>query len=181
MASQINPDSAPEEISSQETSPQGTAPQETAPEENAPHRFGASQFQRWGSLFVTLLFFLISVLEYVLEPAEGWPEVAVDLSVIGLLVLVCIDNFQRATLVGEKEIRESRLLWRDQSLQISEIRRLHVPTTQSGLWLYTDPNRNPALKIGAGLEDPAGLEEMVIQSLPPEAKITGLGQEERAS
>ena len=150
-----------------------------APQENAPRRFGTSQFQRWGSVFVTVLFFLISVLEYVEGPAEGWSGVAVDSSVAGLLILACVDNFQRTILVGEKEIREARPLWRDQSLQISEIQRVHVPTTESGLWLYTDPDGKPALKIGAGLEAPDEFEELVIQSVPPAAKITGLGQEER--
>jgi len=43
----------------------------------------------------------------------------------------------------------------------------------------TDPDGKPALKIGAGLEAPDELEELVIQSVPPAAKITGLGQEER--
>jgi hypothetical protein len=149
------------------------------PQEHGPRRFRTSQFQRWGSVFLTALFFLISVLEYVEGPAEGWSGVAVDSSIAGLLVLACVDNFQRTILVGEKEIRETRPLWRDRSLQISEIQRVHVPTTQDGLWLYTDPDGNPALKIGAGLEDPAGLEEIVTGSVPSEAEITGLGQEER--
>jgi hypothetical protein len=176
MASSAKPENAPEETPSQKTSSQ-----ETAPEENAPRRFGTSQFQRWGSVFLTVLFFLISVLEYVEGPAEEWSGVAVDSSIAGLLVLVCVDKFQRTILVGEKEIRETRPLWRDRSLQISEIRRVHVPTTQDGLWLYTDPDGNPALMIGGGLEAPEKLEELVIQSVPAAAKITGLGQEERMS
>ncbi|WP_240331724.1 hypothetical protein [Salinibacter ruber] len=69
-------------------------------------------------------------------------------------------------------------LWNDQSVQISEIRRVHVPTIESGLWLYTDPDGNPALTIGGGLEAPEELEERVTKSVPPAAKITGLGQEE---
>ncbi len=63
-------------------------------------------------------------------------------------------------------------------MQISEIRRVHVPTIESGLWLYTDPDGDAALTIGGGLEDPDRLKELVIQSVPAAAKITGLGQEE---
>jgi hypothetical protein len=85
--------------------------------------------------------------------------------------------------VGTEEIRKVRPLWWDKSVQISEIRRVHVPTTHftDGLRLHTDPDRKPALKIGAGLEDPDRLKELVIQSVPLEAKITGHRQEERMS
>lgn len=176
MADQTNPDSAPEKTSSQET----------APEENMPHRFGLAR--QWKTMFVGGFAGLLSVT--VLEPTMdyaggaapvGWAELAVDASLLVGLGLAGFNAFRRHVEVGAEEIRKVQPLWGDRSVQISEIRRVHVPTTESGLWLYTDPDGNPALKIGAGLEDPAGLEELVIQSVPPEAKITGLGQEEHMS
>ncbi|WP_251954056.1 EbsA family protein [Salinibacter ruber] len=104
--------------------------------------------------------------------AEG-SEIATDAVVLGLLAYALFAVFQRSVVVGTEKIRKVRPLWWDRSVQISEIRRVHVPTTQSGLWLYTDPDGKPALKIGAGLEDPVGLEELVIQSVLQEAEITG--------
>jgi hypothetical protein len=177
MASQINPGNAPEDTSSQETSSQ-----ETAPEADPPCRFRASRFYRWGNVSVTVVFFLWVVLVY--TSAEGSEELwgaALYPAMLGYLVLASFAGFQRSIVVGKEEIRKVRMLWPDSSLQNSEIRRVHFPTTQEGLWLYTDPDGNPALKIEAGLEDPVGLEELVIQSVPAAAKITGHRQEERMS
>jgi hypothetical protein len=96
------------------------------------------------------------------------------------LVLIVLNSSWKEVLIEENEIRKVQPLWAGQSLQISEIRRVHVPTIESGLWLYTDPDGDAALTIGGGLEAPDELEELVIQSVSPAAKITGLGQEEES-
>jgi hypothetical protein len=158
------------------------AKSEGAPEENASRRFGTSNFSRFLVLSVAVFWLVTIGSEWISDVngklAEG-TEIATDLIVLGLLAYALFAVFQRGVVVGTEEIRKVRPLWWDRSVQISKIRRVHVPTTQDGLWLYTDPDGNPALKIGAGLEDPAGLKEIVTGSVPSEAKITGLGQEER--
>ncbi|MCS3665602.1 phage gp37-like protein [Salinibacter ruber] len=164
---------------------------ESAPEGNAPRRFGTSDFTRFlvlSGAAVWLLFGPEQVSDVNGELAEGWKAtwkstadaiaLGLDAVALGLLAYASFAVFQRGVVVGTEEIRKVQPLWTDQSLQTSEIRRVHVPTTQDGLWLYTDPDGNPALTIGGGLEAPEELEELVIQSVPPAAKITGLGQEE---
>ncbi len=108
--------------------------------------------------------------------AEG-SEIATDAVVLGLLAYALFAVFQRSVVVGTEEIWKVRPLWWDRSVQISEIRRVHVPTTASGLWLYTDPDRKPVLKTGGGLEDSEELEEMVTESIPSDAEITGHREE----
>ncbi len=158
---------------SSQTNPDG------APQENAPRRFGLSQSQRWGAASGLLFFLLVVGTDYASGgAAREWSELALDAGIVGGLVLVVFNAFRKSILVGENEIRKVQPLWNDQSLQTSEIRRVHVPTIESGLWLYTDPDGNPALTIGGGLEAPEELEELVTESVPPAAKITGLGQEE---
>ena len=157
---------------------------ESAPGGNAPRRFGTPNFSRFLVLSVAVFWLVTIGSEWISDVngklAEG-SEIATDAVVLGLLAYALFAVFQRSVVVGTEEIWKVRPLWWDRSVQISEIRRVHVPTTESGLWLYTDPDGNPALKIEAGLEDPVGLEELVIQSVPAAAKITGLGQEERMS
>jgi hypothetical protein len=153
---------------------------ENALEENAPRRFSPSQSQRWGAASSLLLFLLVAGTDYADGVAAGeWSELALDTSILAAVVLLVFDTFRKSVLVRSGEIQKVQPLWRNRSVQISEIRRVHVPTTESGLWLYTDPDGNPALKIGAGLEDNEELEKLVIQSAPSEAEITGHRQEER--
>lgn len=83
--------------------------------------------------------------------------------------------------MGENEIRKVQPLWNDQSVPTSEIRRIHVPTIENGLWLYTDPDGEVALSLGGGLEAPDELEELVIQHAPSDAAVTGLGHRENGS
>ena len=150
-----------------------------APEGNAPRRFGLSQSQRWGAASGLLFFLLVVGTDYAGGvAAREWSELSLDAGIVAGLVLVVFNAFRKSVLVGENEIRKVQPLWNDQSVQISEIRRVHVPTIENGLWLYTDPDGNPALTIGGGLEAPDELEERVTESVPPAAKITGLGQEE---
>jgi hypothetical protein len=160
-----------------QTKPESTS-DETAPEENTPRRFRASRFHRWGNVSLTVAFFLLWVLELTGGgEVEGWWGTALDGAVIGSLTVASIAGFQRGVLVGKEEIREARPLWEDQSVQTSEIRRIHVPTTQEGLWLYTDPDGEVALTIRGGLEAPDELEELVIGQAPSDVEVTGLGRQ----
>lgn len=134
--------------------------------------------------FVGLL--TVTVLEPTMDYAGGaapvgWAELAVDASLLVGLGLAGFNAFRRHVEVGAEEIRKVQPLWGDRSVQISEIRRVHVPTTESGLWLYTDPDGNPALTIGGGLEAPDELEERVIQHAPSDAAVTGLGHRANGS
>jgi hypothetical protein len=113
--------------------------------------------------------------------AREWSELALDAGIVGGLVLVVFNAFRKSVLVGENEIRKVQPLWNDQSVPTSEIRRIHVPTIENGLWLYTDPDGNPALTIGGGLEAPEELEELVIQHAPSDTAVTGLGHRANGS
>ncbi len=155
-----------------------------APEGNAPRWFGTSNFSRFLVLSVAVFWLVTIGSEWISDVngklAEG-SEIATDLIVLGLLAYALFAVFQRSVVVGTEEIRKVRPLWWDQSVQISAIRRVHVPTTESGLWLYTDPDGNPALTIGGGLEAPDELEERVIQHAPSDAAVTGLGHRANGS
>ncbi|MCS4200697.1 hypothetical protein [Salinibacter ruber] len=153
-----------------------------APQENAPRRFGLSQSQRWGAASGLLFFLLVVGTDYASGvAAREWSELALDAGIVAGLVLVVLNAFRKEVLVEENEIRKVQPLWRDQSVPTSEIRRVHVPMTQDGLWLYTDPDGNPALTIGGGLEAPEELEERVIQHAPSDAAVTGLGHRANGS
>ena len=128
-----------------------------APEGSAPRRFGLSQSHLWMSASGLLFFLLVVGTDYASGvAAREWSELALDAGIVAGLVLVVFNAFRKSVLVGSGEIRKVQPLWTDQSMQTSEIRRVHVPMTQDGLWLYTDPDGNPALTIGGGLEDPDG-------------------------
>jgi hypothetical protein len=157
---------------------------ESAPEGNAPRRFGTSNFFRFLVLSGAAVGLSTIGPEWMSDVngklAEG-SEIATDAILLGLLIYASFAVFQQSVVVGAEEIRKVRPLWWDQSVQISEIRRVHVPTTESGLWLYTDPDGNPALTIGGGLEAPDELEERVIQHAPSDAAVTGLGHRANGS
>ncbi|MCS4162548.1 hypothetical protein GGP94_002992 [Salinibacter ruber] len=189
MSSQTNPDGAPEENAPRETSSQETSSQEIALEGNASRRFGPSRFEHreFSLLSAALVAFLLALGAKYTGMVVGWEapgawtdlglELALDAGMVAGLVLVVLNSSRKEVLVGENEIRKVQPLWRDQSVPTSEIRRVHVPTTQDGLWLYTDTDGKPALKIGARLEDSEELEEMVTESIPSDAEITGHREE----
>jgi hypothetical protein len=153
-----------------------------APEGNAPRRFGLSQSRRWTYASGLLFSLLVVGTAYADVVAAGeWSEVARDASIVAGLVLVVFNAFRKSVLVGENKIRKVQPLWNDQSVPTSEIRRIHVPPIENGLWLYTDPDGSPALTIGGGLESPEELEERVIQQAPSDAVVTGLGHRENGS
>ena len=153
-----------------------------APEEHAPRRFGLSQSRRWISASGLLACILLVGTAYADEGAAGkWSELALDAGIVGGLVLVVFNAFRKSVLVGENEIRKVQPLWNDQSVPTSEIRRIHVPTIENGLWLYTDPDGEVALSLGGGLEAPDELEELVIQHAPSDAAVTGLGHRANGS
>ena len=153
-----------------------------APEEHAPRRFGLSQSRRWISASGLLACILLVGTDYAGGGAAGkWSGLALDAGIVGGLVLVVFNAFRKSVLVGENEIRKVQPLWSDRSVPTSEIRRVHVPTIENGLWLYTDPDGNPALTIGGGLEAPEELEELVIQHAPSDTAVTGLGHRANGS
>jgi hypothetical protein len=149
---QTNPESALEETSSQETSP----------EENAPCRFGTLDFTRFLVLSVAAVWLLTTGPEQVSDVNGNlaeWSKIATDVVALGLSAYACFAVFQRSVVVGKEEIRNIRPLWTNRPVQIGEIRRVHIPATPGGPRLYTDPDGNPALKVGARLEEPGGPQE----------------------
>ncbi|MCS3666771.1 hypothetical protein GGP85_002159 [Salinibacter ruber] len=105
-----------------------------APEGNVPRRFGLSQSHLWMSASGLLFFLLVVGMDYAGGVAAGeWSELALDAGIVAGLVLVVFNAFRKEVLVEENEIRKVQPLWRDQSVPTSAIRRVHVPTTESGL------------------------------------------------
>jgi len=49
---------------------------------------------------------------------------------------------------------------------------VHFPTTQSGIWLYTDPDENPAIIVEDQFERFGQLAVQVAGQLPGTAEIT---------
>ncbi len=154
----------------------------SAPEEHVPRRFGPSQSQRWIAASGLVAFLLVFGIDYADGVAAGeWSELAVDAIIVVGLVLATFSGFRKSIRVGEEEIRKVQPPWNDQSVPTGKIQRVHVPTIEDGLWLYTDPDGNPALTIDGGREAPDELERLVIQHAPSDAEVTGLGHRENGS
>lgn len=171
---------APEEAGSDQIASKETAPQETTLEEGGQRRFGTSRHWRRRTISVGALLFSFAVLELIGDGAGTW-EMAQESTLIGFFALAYIASSRRSVLVEKKEIRKTLPLWKDQFVEISsvqtgDVRRVHVPVTQEGLWLYTDPEGNVALNIGSWIENPDELKELVLEQVPSSAEVTGLGQ-----
>jgi hypothetical protein len=159
---------------------EGPAPEENVSgdlpsAEDSFRRFDTTGYYRSLPLYGGIGYFATLLSDYTSKGTPGWGELAFDFVLLGLFVLAFVDLSQRSVLVGEDEIRIVRLLWKDRAVPSGEVRRVHVPTTQEGLWLYTDPDGDVALKIGAGHENADELKELVIRQIPSSAEVTGLG------
>jgi len=91
---------------------------------------------------------------------------------VGITLLGAVHGFKMTIQVGDGMLRKRRPLWKDKDLRFREVRRVHLPTTQRGLWLYTDPAGDPALTIKGHFERFGELAVQVAGQLPDEAEIT---------
>lgn len=156
-----------------------TAPQETTLEEGEQRRFETSRHWRRRTISVGALLFSFTVLELIGDGAGTW-EIVQESTLIGFFTLAYVASFRRSVLIEKKEIRKVLPVWKDRFVEISsvqtgDVRRVHVPVSQEGLWLYTDLEENVALNVGSGIENPDELKKLVLQQAPSSAEVTGLG------
>ena len=121
------------------------------------------------ALFATILLF------FGLELANGtfgpWGQL-VNVFLLGVVILSSIHGFLAKVEICGRTLWKRRPLWTDKSLDLSKIERVHFPTTQGGIWLYTDPDGDPALTIQGRFEQFGQLAIQVVGQLPGTAEIT---------
>jgi len=75
--------------------------------------------------------------------------------------------------VSERAVRKTRPLWSDNTVRFGDVRRAHLPLTEEGLWLYTDPDGSPDLAVEAqSFERFDELACQVIRRLPSDAEVS---------
>ena len=96
----------------------------------------------------------------------------IDVFLLGMVLLGGAHGFLAKIEIGEGTLRKRRPLWTDKALQLSTVERVHFPATQSGIWLYTDPDENPAIIVEDQFERFGRLAVQVAGQLPGTAEIT---------
>lgn len=104
------------------------------------------------------------------DPLWTWGQL-VDAALLGAVLLGGADGFLARIEIGDRTLWKRRPLWTDEALSLSKVRRVHFPTTQSGLWLYTDPDGDPALTIGGRFERFGNLAVQIADQLPDAAEV----------
>jgi hypothetical protein len=130
-----------------------------------------SRGQRALSASGAAVMFLVAALEL----TGGSPETDVLVAYafgVGITLLGAVHTFKMTIQLGDGMLKKRRPLWTDKTLHLRGVRRVHFPTTQSGLWLYTDPGGDPALTLEGHFERFGELAVQVAGQLPDEAKIT---------
>ena len=121
------------------------------------------------ALFATILLF------FGLELANGtfgpWGQL-VNVFLLGMVILSSIHGFLAKVEIREGMLWKPRPLWTNKALSFSKVQRIHFQTTQGGLWLYTDPDENPAMIIEDQFERFGQLAIQVVGQLPGTAEIT---------
>ena len=105
------------------------------------------------------------------DPFGLWGQL-VDVALLGVVLLGAVDGFLARIEIGEGTLRKRRPLWTDEALRLSKVQRVHFPTIQGGIWLYTDPDGDPAVTIGGQFERFGTLAVQVADQLPDTAEIT---------
>jgi hypothetical protein len=135
--------------------------------------YRTSRGQRALSASGAAVMLLVAALE--LAGLGGPPETDVLVAYafgVGITLLGAVHGFKMTIQVGDGMIKKRRPLWTDKTLRLREVRRVHFPTIQSGLWLYTDPSGDPALTLEGHFERFGALAVQVAGQLPDEAEIT---------
>jgi hypothetical protein len=135
--------------------------------------YRTSHAQRALSASGAALMLLVAALE--LAGLGGPPETDALVAYafgVGITLLGAVHGFKMTIQLGDGMLKKRRPLWTDKTLHLREVRRVHFPTTQSGLWPYTDPGGDPALTLEGHFEQFGELAVQVAGQLPDEAKIT---------
>ena len=118
----------------------------------------------------------IMLLLFGLELTDGdalgpWGKL-VDVFLLNVVILGSTHGFLEKVEISGRTLWKRRPLWTDKALSLSKVKRIHFPTTQGGLWLYTDPDGDPALTIQGRFEQFGQLAVQVVGQLPDTAEIT---------
>ena len=105
------------------------------------------------------------------DPLWTWGQL-VDVALLGAVLLGGAHGFLARIEISEGTLWKRRPLWTDKAFSLSKVRRVHFPTTQGGLWLYTDPDGDPAITIQGRFEQFGQLAVQVVGQLPDTAEIT---------
>ncbi|MEF8865352.1 MAG: hypothetical protein V5A20_06275 [Salinibacter sp.] len=105
------------------------------------------------------------------DPLWTWDQL-MDVVLLGAVLLGGAHGFLAKIEISDRTLWKRRPLWTDKDLRLSTVERVHFPTTQSGLWLYTDPDGDPALTVQGQFERFGQLAIQVADQLPGTAEIT---------
>ena len=91
----------------------------------------------------------------------------------GLLLSTVGHGLRARIRVSDRAIRKTRPLWTDTTVQFTDVRRVHLPVTSEGLWLYIDPKGRADLEVEAlSFERFEEMACQVMRRLPPNAEVT---------
>lgn len=118
----------------------------------------------------------VMLLLFGLELTDGdtfglWGQL-VDVTSLGVVLLAGAHGFLAKIEIEGRTLWKRRPLWTDKDLRLSAVERVHFPTTQGGIWLYTDPDGDPALTVEGQFERFGELAIQVVGQLPDTAEIT---------
>jgi len=83
---------------------------------------------------------------------EPWWGLLAEVVLLGMVLLPAVDGFLARIEISDRTLWKRRPLWTDKAFSLGKTERVHFPTIESGLWLYTDPDGDPALTIGGQFE-----------------------------
>lgn len=135
--------------------------------------YRTSQLQRGLALASAASLLLVATLR-VTGDRPLWELSFVSFALTAGLLLAATGYGLRARIrVSEQAIRKTRPLWNDNTVRFSEVRRAHLPLTEKGLWLYTDPDESPDLTVEAqSFERFDELACQVIRRLPSGVEVS---------
>ncbi|PSQ89958.1 MAG: hypothetical protein BRD30_05220 [Bacteroidetes bacterium QH_2_63_10] len=141
-------------------------------ERNGATTYRTSRLQRGLALVAAASLLLLAGLQVTGErPFLVASYVDFALTAVGLLAAIGY-GLQAKIRVSEQAIRKTRPLRKDSTVRFGDVQRVHLPSTEEGLWLYTSPDGSPDLAIEAlSFERFEKLACQVIRRLPPGAEV----------
>jgi hypothetical protein len=125
----VSPEKAPKEAMNNESSGETT--------------YRTSQLQRGLALASATSLLLIATLRVTGDRPLWEPSLINFVLTAGLPLAATGYGLRTRIRVSERAIRKTRPLWSDNTVRFSDVRRAHLPLTEEGLWLYTDPDGSP--------------------------------------
>lgn len=135
--------------------------------------YRTSQTQKGLAYVATASLLVLAVLR-VTDDRPLWELSAVNFFLTAGLLFSAIGYGLRARIrVSDRAIRKTRPLWTDTTVPFTDVRRVHLPVTNEGLWLYRDPEGRADLEVEAlSFERFEEMACQVMRRLPPDAEVT---------